>query len=88
VVGAALLRQFRLVGTSGNHRDLEPHAPGVLHAEMTNAADTDHSDKLTGLRWCVSQSAERREAPHTAAVPHRRQLAPHPVDRSKCSAGT
>src|SRR5882762_1062887 len=28
---------------------------------MTQAANTEHSDKITGLRWCVSQGAERRE---------------------------
>src|SRR5215469_16132446 len=28
---------------------------------MTQAANTKHSDKITGLSWCVSQSAERRE---------------------------
>src|SRR6516164_884039 len=28
---------------------------------MTQAANTKHSDKITGLRWCVSQRAERRE---------------------------
>src|SRR6516162_9600361 len=61
VMGAELLRQFHLVGATGNRCDLEPHVPGILHAQMTKAADTDHSDKLTGLRWGVSQCAERRE---------------------------
>src|SRR5215469_1757003 len=28
---------------------------------MRQAANTKNSDKITGLRWCVSQSAERRE---------------------------
>src|SRR6516162_7706921 len=28
---------------------------------MTQAAYTDHSDKITSLCWCVSQRAERRE---------------------------
>jgi len=36
--------------------------PGILHSKMTQAANTDHSDKITGLRWCVSQSAERRQS--------------------------
>src|SRR6516165_6485384 len=35
--------------------------PRILHAQMTQAAYTDHSDKITGLRRCVSQRAERRE---------------------------
>src|ERR1700730_8664906 len=29
---------------------------------MAQAANTHHGDKITGLRWCVSQSTERREA--------------------------
>jgi hypothetical protein len=29
---------------------------------MTEAADTEHSDKIAGLRWRVSQGAERRES--------------------------
>jgi hypothetical protein len=61
VVGAELLRQFRLVRATGNRDDLEPHVPGILHAQMTQAAYTDHSDKITSLCWCVSQRAERRE---------------------------
>src|SRR5262245_38596847 len=61
MVGAELLRQFRLVGATGNRRDLEPHVAGILHTEMTKAADTEHSDKITGLRRRVSQGAERRE---------------------------
>src|SRR6516162_6644802 len=61
VVGAELLRKFRRVPATGNRRDLETHMPGILHAEMTQAADTDHSDKITGLCRCVLQSAERRE---------------------------
>src|SRR6516165_10302602 len=35
--------------------------PRILHAQMTQAAYADHSDKLTGLCRCVSQRAERRE---------------------------
>src|SRR5215469_4071686 len=35
--------------------------PGVLHPQMTKAADTEHRDKVTRLRWRVSQSVERRE---------------------------
>jgi hypothetical protein len=42
VVGAELLRQFRLVGAVVNRRDLEPHVPGILQAQMTKAADTKH----------------------------------------------
>jgi hypothetical protein len=61
VVGAELLRQLRLVRATGNRDDLEPHVPGVLHAQMTQAAYTDHSDKITSLCWCVSQRAERRQ---------------------------
>jgi len=61
VMGAELLRQFRLVGATGNRRDLEPHVPGILHTQMTKAADTDHSDKITRLRRGVSERAERRE---------------------------
>src|SRR5215831_12371466 len=62
VVGAELLCEFRLVGATGNRRDLEPHVPGILHTQMTQAADTENSDKITGLRWRVSQGAERRES--------------------------
>src|SRR5262247_3753959 len=29
---------------------------------MTKAANTEHSDKVTRLRWCVSQRVERRES--------------------------
>src|SRR5262245_63290932 len=29
---------------------------------MTQAADADHGDQVTGLRWRVSQSAEGRES--------------------------
>src|SRR5215475_5626759 len=61
MMGAKLLRQFRLVGALGNRRDLESHVPGILHSQMTKAADTEHSDKITGLRRCVSQGAERRQ---------------------------
>src|SRR6516225_4232368 len=61
MVGAELLRQFHLVGSTGNRRDLEPHVPGILHSQMTQAANTKHSDKITRLCWCVSQRAERRE---------------------------
>src|SRR5262249_20011158 len=61
VVGAGLLGQFRRVGAPGNRRDLEPHVPGILHTQMAEATDTEHSDKITGLRRRVSQGAERRE---------------------------
>src|SRR6267142_1220345 len=43
VMGAELLRQFRLVGTTGNRRYLESHKPGILHTQMTQAANTEHS---------------------------------------------
>src|SRR5215813_13312847 len=62
VVGAELLGQFRRVEATGNRHDLEPHVPGILHSQMTQATDTEHSDKITGLRWRVSQGAERRES--------------------------
>src|SRR6516165_8397157 len=62
VMGTELLGQFRRVDATGNRRDLEPHVPGILHTQMTQAADTEHSDKITGLRWRVSQGAERRES--------------------------
>src|SRR6516225_1503235 len=35
--------------------------PRILHAQMTQAAYADHSDKLTDLCRCVSQRAERGE---------------------------
>src|SRR5499433_730939 len=35
--------------------------PRILHAQMTQAAYADHSDKLTGLCRCVSERAERGE---------------------------
>src|SRR5262249_40643966 len=62
VVGAELLGQFRRIDATGNRRNLETHAPGVLHTQLTEAADTEYSDKITGLRWRVSQGAERRES--------------------------
>src|ERR1700751_330837 len=62
MVGAELPRQFRLVRATGNRRDLEPHVPRILHTQLTKAAETKHSDKITGLRRCISQSAERRES--------------------------
>src|SRR5262249_8976406 len=58
---AELFRQFRLVGATVNRRDLEPHVPSILHTQMTKAADTEHSNKIPGLRRCVSQGAERRD---------------------------
>jgi hypothetical protein len=61
VVSAELLRQFGLVDTTGNRDDIEPHVPRILHAQMTQAANTQYSDKITGLCRCVSQRAERRE---------------------------
>src|SRR5262245_29066755 len=36
--------------------------PGVLQRQMTKAADTEHSDKVTRLGWRVSQGVERRES--------------------------
>src|SRR5262249_1369252 len=33
--------------------------PRVLPRQMTEAADTEHSDKVTRLRWRVSQGVER-----------------------------
>ena len=61
-MGAELLGQFRRIDATGNRRDLEPHVPGILHTQMTEAADTEHSDKITGLRRRISQRAERRES--------------------------
>src|SRR5262249_34914236 len=61
VVGAELLGQFRRIAATGNRRDLEPHVPGILHTQMTEAADTEHSDKITGFRRRISQRAEPRE---------------------------
>src|SRR5262249_16085041 len=46
----------------GNRRHFDPHMPRVLQCQMTKAADTKHSDKVTRLRWCVSQGVERRES--------------------------
>jgi len=62
VVRAELLRQYRHVGATANRRDLKPHVRGILHTEMTQAADTEHSHKIAGLRRCVSQGAECRDA--------------------------
>src|SRR5262245_36534505 len=61
MVGAELLRQFRRPVATVNRCHLEPHAPGVLHTQMTKATDTEHSDKITGLRRRVAQGTERRE---------------------------
>ena len=60
-MGAELLGQFRRIDATGNRRDLEPHVPGILHTQMTQAADTEHSDKIPGLRRRVSQRAESRK---------------------------
>src|SRR5262249_48785725 len=62
VVGAELLGQFRRIDATGNRRGLEPHVPGILHTQMTKATDTEHSDKISGLRRRISQRAERRES--------------------------
>src|SRR6516162_5067152 len=62
VVGAELLGQFRRIDATGNRRDLEPHVPGILHTQMSEAADAEHRDKITGLRRRISQRAERRES--------------------------
>ena len=50
VVGAELLRELRLVGTAGNGDDLEPHVPGVLDAQVAEAADPKNGDQVAGLR--------------------------------------
>src|SRR5215468_7388242 len=42
VVGAELLRQFSLVRATGNRDDFQPHVPGILHVQMTQAPYTDH----------------------------------------------
>jgi hypothetical protein len=66
MVGAELLRQFRPVGATVNRRDLEPHVPGILHTQMTQAANTKHGDEIAGLRWRVSQGTElARESTRT-----------------------
>src|SRR5215813_2551310 len=62
VVSAELLGELRCVATTGNRRHLEPHMPGVLHSQVTKAADTEHSDKITGLCRRVSQGVKRRES--------------------------
>src|SRR5262249_54018104 len=62
VVSPELLGELRCVAAAGNRRHFEPHVPGVLHRQMTKAADTEHDDKVTGLRWRVSQGVERRES--------------------------
>src|SRR5262249_40071765 len=36
--------------------------PGILHTQMTEAADTEHRDQIPGLRRPISQRAERRES--------------------------
>src|SRR5499427_9440178 len=46
VVGAELLGEFCRAGATGNRRQLESHVPGVLHTQMTKAADAEHSDKI------------------------------------------
>src|SRR5262249_50958850 len=61
VVGARPLRPVRPVGGTGERPRLEPHAPGILHPQMTKAADAEDGDKVTGLRRRVPQGAERRE---------------------------
>src|SRR5262245_29718076 len=62
MVSPELLGELRCVAAAGNRRHFEPHMPGVLHRQMTKAADTEHSDKVTRLRGCVSQGVERRES--------------------------
>src|SRR5262249_26118955 len=62
VVSAELLGELRCAAAAGNRRHLEPHTLGVLHRQMTKAPDTEHSDKITRLRWRVSQGVERRES--------------------------
>src|SRR5262249_17186612 len=62
VVSAELLGELRCFAAASNRRHLEPHMPGVLHRQMTKAADAEHSDKVTRFRWRVSQGVERRES--------------------------
>src|SRR5262245_37079886 len=62
VVSAQLLSEFPRVAATGNRHHLESHMPGVLHRQMTEAADTEHSHKITRLRRRVSQGVERRES--------------------------
>src|SRR5262249_55062174 len=62
VVSAKLLGELRCLAPAGNRRHFEPHMAGVLHGQMTKAADTDHSDKITCLPWRGSQGVERRES--------------------------
>src|SRR5262249_33674744 len=61
VMGAELPGQLRRIGPTSNGHDLEPHVTGVLDTQMPQAAYTEHCDKITGLRWCVSQCVKRRE---------------------------
>src|SRR5262249_56310202 len=62
VVSPELLGGLGCVAAGGNRRHFEPHMPGVLHRQMTKAADAEHSDKVTRFRWRVSQGVERRES--------------------------
>src|SRR5262249_38893625 len=39
-----------------------PHMPGVLHRQMTKAADAEHRNKIARLCRRVSQGIERRES--------------------------
>src|SRR5262249_10129474 len=62
VVRSELRGEPRCLAAAANRRHFEPHMPGVLHRQMTKAADTEHRDKITCLRWRVSQGVERRES--------------------------
>ena len=55
VMSTELLGQFRRIRATSNRHDLEPHVPRVLNTQMPQAAYTEHGDKITSLRWCVSQ---------------------------------
>src|SRR5215475_4677322 len=60
VMSTELLCELGCVAAKGNRRHLEPHVPGVLHRQMTKAADTEHCDKITRLCRSVNQSIESR----------------------------
>src|SRR5262245_30847507 len=83
VMSAELLSELRCVAAAGNRRHLEPNMPGVLHRQMTKAADTEHSDEVTRLRWCVSQGVDHRES----RAKHRRSICRRQIVRDTHQPG-
>src|SRR5580704_15656164 len=61
MVSPEFLRQLRRFTAATDRSDFETHASRILDAKMTEAADTENSDKFTRFCLRVSQSVESGE---------------------------